>query len=307
MICAHNNLNMPRVTGGREARKPSTLPSTGGAPVFKDKHVEKVVSILGVTPNECASGAPNDTCVPEDIADKVAAAVGVSAPTADEKMIAAMETTGCDTVACTIKKSLPKDVAKSVIQVHLKKEGPRDSTALLSNFDIDETIEQWRREYPDMHHIPYAMIDFATADHGRGLDAADISKAAADGVKSVACVLNTDVSTGPGKHWVCIHCDLASRPCTLEYFNSAGNPTPPQVLDWLEKQKALLREAGIPADVVGVTDVRHQDSRTECGIYVLYYLRSRIVGIPLKHFFGARISDDSMTEFRKLLFRNKSK
>ena len=100
---------------------------------------------------------------------------------------------------------------------------------------------------------------------------------------------------------------------SVEYFNSAGNPPPPPVTRWLEETASRLmtyrashpRKYGDGAVVpVPLTDIRHQDSQTECGNYALYYIRRRLEGAPYSEFRETRIPDVAMLAFRKHIFRS---
>lgn len=59
------------------------------------------------------------------------------------------------------------------------------------------------------------------------------------------------------------------------------------------------------AETLAVTGVCHQRSQTECGPYALYYIRSRLEGVPAEDFANpaARVSDETMEAFRQHLFR----
>lgn len=81
---------------------------------------------------------------------------------------------------------------------------------------------------------------------------------------------------------------------------------------WLEATAARLSafRAAHPrlygagrVEAVPLTDVRHQNSRTECGVYTLYFIRSRLEGRPYSEFRSGRIPDEAMTEFRRHVFR----
>ena len=60
-------------------------------------------------------------------------------------------------------------------------------------------------------------------------------------------------------------------------------------------------QGGVAA--VPVTDLRHQESQTECGVYVLYYIRRRLEGAPYAVFQETPTADDEMMGFRRHLFR----
>lgn len=209
-----------------------------------------------------------------------------------------------------------------------KTEGPRDSTQLLSNFNIDGVLQEWAAEFPEFFNFSFNMMDFETVGGSLArTDVAEILEGRATQnlgkmgglvrrpCRTFACVLNTDVSTGRGKHWVAVFGDCrGDGEWTVEYFNSAGNPPPGPVTRWLESSAARLaeyrarhpRKYGTGAVTpVPLTDVRHQDSQTECGNYALFYIRRRLEGAPLSEFRDTRIPDDAMVEFRKHLFRAK--
>jgi hypothetical protein len=212
------------------------------------------------------------------------------------------------------------------LALRFKTEGPRGSTRLLSNFNIDGVLREWAAATPGFYNYDFNMMDFEIT--GGSLARTDVAgilegRAVQDlgrlggktrrPCRAFACVLNTDISTGHGKHWVAVFGDCrGSGEWTVEYFNSAGNPPPPPVTRWLEAAAARLTDlrarnprvygAGAVTPTT-ITSVRHQDSQTECGCYVLYYIRRRLEGAPLSEFRHTRIPDEAMVEFRKHLFR----
>lgn len=202
-----------------------------------------------------------------------------------------------------------------------KERGPRNSTALLSNFNIDGVLRRWAEEFPRFFCCAFAMMDFAEAGgyelarvslphvrQGRATQQSLQGKPLRRPCDTFACVLNTDVSSGQGKHWVCLLVDMRppAEPWTVEYFNSAGNPPPRAVTRWCETTADELREhRGAAGEVrtLAVTDVAHQKSRTECGLYALFYIRARLEGRPASFFAKEKVPDAAMTEFRKHVFR----
>ena len=132
---------------------------------------------------------------------------------------------------------------------------------------------------------PLARLDLGRVLAGRAPQLlAGGGAPAAGGRSTFACVLNTDVSSGPGKHWVALFGDARAppgEPWTVEYFNSAGNPPPREVLRWTAAAAARLGELRAARGEAGgarrefLTGVRHQRSRTECGLYALFFIRAR--------------------------------
>jgi hypothetical protein len=239
----------------------------------------------------------------------------------------------------------PESLIRRELEHSFKPVGPRHGRALLSNTNIDGVLRRWADEFPDFCPCPFAMADFdtngdafATADPG-GLRLAGEARGAP--CRTFACVHNTDVSSGPGIHWVAVFVDMRPAPdspqdWTVEYFNSAGRPPARPIVRWMERTRARLAAvraqmlanalasasasalASAPAlslasahtpagsaESRAVTGVCHQRSQTECGPYALYYIRSRLEGVPADDFANpaARISDAAMEAFRQHLFR----
>ena len=210
-----------------------------------------------------------------------------------------------------------------------KARGPRSSRALLSNFNIDQTLQRWAAVFPDFYNCSFAMMDFARTreplarvslpDVYLGNESQDLGSAGGRltrPCRTFACVVNTDDSSGGGKHWVELFVDMRGmkdEPWTTEYFNSAGNPPPTAILKWMAQTEDDLRElrssTAAPAGsvmTVPVTDVAHQRTRTECGLYTLFYVRARLEGEPFAYFAEDRVPDEAMVAFREHVFRSTS-
>ena len=203
------------------------------------------------------------------------------------------------------------------LSVYFKTSGPRNDTTLLNNYNIDNTLILWAREFKNFYPCSFSMIDFKTVTNEFGsIDLAQLINENnifyEDPIygkqygpfKTFGCVLNTDVSTGKGKHWVCVFVDCRpTNTWTVEYFNSSGNPPHKDVTEWMETQKNNLLKLNNSVKTIVVTNIVHQKGNTECGMYVLYYIRSRLDGISYSHFKNNRIDDNEVTEFRKHVFR----
>jgi hypothetical protein len=272
-----------------------------------------------------------------------------TAPAVALRQIAAR--VGCDSESCVLRSGefrraalaagVTPSAADRAVVGDFKPAGPRATLDLLSNFDIDSVLRGWARlEFPEFYPCPFAMMDFDkthvefdAVDMGAVLDGTapvDVGGARPDApggaprverrhCSTFGCVLNTDTSRGPGKHWVAAFVDCRAPAATsgewsVEYFNSAGRPPPPSAAAWLERRAGELRKiraarAGAgrapgPVVAVPVTAVDHQQSQTECGLYALHYIRARLEGIPWSAFVdGPTITDEAMTKFRAHVFR----
>lgn len=175
--------------------------------------------------------------------------------------------------------------------------GPKDNTGLLDNFNIDETLDQFAVLYPEFLHINFQMIDFEKMN----TELAKFHPGKMGSKTKMGSVLNTDVSSGYGKHWFCIFFDLNMR--TLEYFNSSGNPPHPLVHKWLVKTLKQLHDIGKPCKLIRAAPYQLQYDNHSCGVYCLAYMYYRLQGKKPNWFAESGINDRDMVEFRKVLFR----
>jgi hypothetical protein len=93
---------------------------------------------------------------------------------------------------------------------------------------------------------------------------------------------------------------------TVEFFNSTGRLYD-ELIEYLSlatNDMKKVAKAGIEPKPVLVCDVQHQKSRSECGPYSMYYIWSRINGVPYEAFNKRRVPDERMYEFRNFLFRD---
>jgi hypothetical protein len=190
---------------------------------------------------------------------------------------------------------------KSQLDERFNPEGPWNSVKWLSNTDIDQVLEKYAEKFPRFKHMHFEMRDFVArgGDLAR-VDWADMAKK----YDYLGCVLNTDLTGGSGEHWTAIFVDFKRG--TVEYFDSAG-VTPPhcEFTDFVVDTAHKLTEAtGRQFRDVLVTKIVHQLDNTECGVYSLYYILSRLHGVKHEAFEYKRVPDDVMVDFRRFLFRN---
>lgn len=227
----------------------------------------------------------------------------------------AKQVTNCDSEACLLKNPqfsqfIGAVQADEVLKDRFKPSGPANSTEWLNNDNIDYVLDQWAKKYPGFINVPFQMIDFDVV--GTELSRVDLVSVYESGSRKLGCIINTDKSTGRGIHWFCIFIDMSdTNKWTLEYFDSAGEYPKSSVHKWLNTQRAKLA-AKYPDKDIQVIDVTRsnqlQKSATECGVFSLWYILSRLNNIPYTYFSQPNAStDDMMYQFRKFLFRHDMK
>ena len=308
--------------------------------IARSDDVAKALAGLTTTTEECAENIdhiPGAPCSSRKMLEAITSFVIEKTAAADaesdaEIVHAAEDALKCTSESCVImhptfqqyvitKHLMPEKTLQLELAQRFKAPGPRDSMALLSNYNIDGTLQRWARVFPEFYPCAFAMMDFdRNGDYFGSTSMSSIFEGRVDtnlgpGFRQVrrkascfGCVVNTDTSSGVGKHWVAVFVDGRQTkfnvPWTIEYFNSAGNPPPRPMVIWMARTRANLESYRQgPVATIPVTDMDHQESQTECGLYALFYIRRRLEEVPYTFFYEQRIPDAAMTTFRQHVFR----
>jgi len=246
-----------------------------------------------------------------------AAVVSAEPPRPSALLRKAAARLGCESEACLLSSDEFIEFAQSVrllpavreqLASRFKTAGPRSSHAWLSDANIDKTLELWRKAFPSFRGLPYAMRDFDSYQHP--LNSIDFVEEVRRGTRTFGCVLNTDVSSGKGKHWTCVFVDCrapegSEAPWTVEFFDSVGRPPWRTLSVWIDATVKRLAAVHSSRGCVEC-NVAHQQHNSECGVYALFYIRARLDGVPIERFTNKAsvISDREIYKFRTHLFRD---
>lgn len=284
--------------------------------------VEAHTTLLSTTTDsECRDGS-NGSCLPARERMQLARAEQ-RASRGDAESATGAGAGACSSESCRVRKFMAD--AGAILDAYFKPAGPRETTELLCNENIDSVLAQWRVEFPAFEPFPFAMIDTTERHTTHPLTAAAspcaranracFPRLLAEGARAFACVLNTDHIGRGGLHWFAVFVDArgtGDAPWTIEYFNSSGRPPHTNVVRWMARARSLLAQAresntaaygAGPVESVRVSRIQHQRSQTECGLYALYYIRCRLDGVEYARFARGAVSDSLMYEFRRHVFR----
>lgn len=269
--------------------------------------------------NDCAFDSDktkDEFCSPYIVINKIKELTNTKGLPDKEAKSQALVKYNCTTEICVLKHpEVRQTIGSSVdtlIEEGFKPEGPRDNTQWFSNTNIDDILAQNQKKYTERHflHIPFQMIDFEDEKVNSELARLDWPAKYKEGYRTFGTVFNTDNSRGRGKHWFAMYgsfedADAAAGTYTLEYFNSAGDKIIPSIREWMERTVAkwLPNFAPTPIIAVNATEIENQKDNHSCGSYSLYYIISRLSGVPYQDFENLKIGDKNMHEFRKYLFR----
>lgn len=314
-----NDFSLEFIDGGSDGGSDGGGSDGGVAPPPRSK--DKIVG--GLIPeriSECAiwvhgaAANPATPCMRESTLKEIAAKLGADA----EKNVlsAVMARTGCATERCVAERAAATiPAAKEDLRDRYKVRGSTGN-ALLSNTQIDAVMRQFGKKFPDFFPYNFNMRDYAsnsfrdgtvhnTPDSLATVRWTDLYTGALFGRKFTrcGCVINSDVYEGPGKHWMALYADAGTN--TVEFFNSSGNAPAPEWINWLVKTRMQMEElSGKKATIVRVTAIRHQRSKSECGVYSLFYIWARLNGVPAEYFTSRPVPDQFMFEFRQHIFND---
>ncbi len=279
----------------------------------------ELTKIIPANISDCSivSTATTPSCLQPGTLQVIAEAIQV---TNDESVLpAARSRLNCPDNKCVVEKMVSRgliDKKTGYMEIaNLKLAGPTDN-ALLNNTNIDHILQQWMIKFPRFFAYNFNMLNYADYSFrdGTTISAPDTLATIpwtqiSEKYNCCACVINSDKYQGGGKHWMALFADWRSTPYTIEFYNSSGNAPAPEWINWMEKTSAFMeidrlekKTSTIPAKVIRVTSKRSQHSKTECGVYSLFYIWARLNGIPVDYFANSTIPDKLMFEFRQHLY-----
>jgi hypothetical protein len=298
----------------------STAGGTANTTVSQKK-VEEIIDKVFNTVSEChfVKGEQDHqaVCSPKPVIEKmkefakVKGRDDISHTSDPKKLVAGMkEMLNCNSESCVLKRKDFVEFAKianleELLNTFFKPEGPATNFGLLSNFNIDDVLDQFEKKFSSRQflHIPFQMRDFEKV--GTQLATVDLAEKLKSKYKTFGVVLNTDWSSGRGIHWFCIFGEHLGNKIVLEYFNSSGKEPLPEVQAWLQKTKHYLtKELKIPVEIHYSTGIVFQNDDHSCGVYCLAYIWLRLEQVSPQWFKADNFNDDMMHKVRKNLFRH---
>lgn len=275
------------------------------------KNPQKIVEQIFNKPSECAfDKQQGPVCAPKHVVksmEEYLKSKGIKVRNHVEAVNKIKDAMNCSSESCVIKNPEFIKFAKlsnvdKILDEFFKPEGPATNFGLLSNFNIDDVLDQFEERFPGFLHIPFQMRDFEKI--GTQLAVVDLAKEFRNGKKSFGVVLNTDWSTGGGIHWYCLFGFYDGKQVQLEYFNSSGKEPLPETQAWLLKTKHYLeKQMKVPVKIHYSTGIVFQNDDHSCGVYCLMYLWLRLEGISADWFNSENFGDKVMHKARKILFR----
>lgn len=178
----------------------------------------------------------------------------------------------------------------------------------LSTDEIEKIEKQYKKIFSDYEYLGTFPIDFDLASEtGECLVSAlcsmKMKDMIANGKTQFGIVFNTDVSTGPGEHWVAVFCDV--RPeleyARMTYFDSYAHRPEREIKVLMKRWKQQCDDLSMHPKPMMLTynKTRHQYKDSECGMYCLYFHYCCLTGISMED----KVPDEVVRGLRGLLFK----
>jgi len=176
----------------------------------------------------------------------------------------------------------------------------------LDSNDIRYVMQQYQEAHPEFIFLGPFPIDFASPDpYEKSEDKTkclieemcelNLDREEIKGKKSIGIIFNLDRHDRDGSHWVAAYIDIVKDKCY--YFDSYGMRPPNQIyrfMQWLTIQEPKMELARNGA--------RFQRSKSECGMFCMYFIVSMLYGMDYQRFCVGRPPDALMFKLRTWMY-----
>lgn len=174
-----------------------------------------------------------------------------------------------------------------------------DFSDLVTDEDIDNIFIQVMKKYPWLYVVTPVFSDMKPFTSSYELSLPALRE---QGKSSVAIVINHDVHTGPGTHWVSVFIDNSNTKkggeTLVYYFDSFGKNPPKTLLGWMRKLNDTMTPMGIKTRFFVNKTVHQADRSTQCGVYAIHFVTSMAEGKSFEEFINSDLSEAAIVKLR---------
>lgn len=161
----------------------------------------------------------------------------------------------------------------------------------LSNEDVEKLENALEDVFANYECLGTFPIDFGSKSRTgeclvSTLCSTDIRALVKKGKTQIGIVFNTDVSTGPGEHWVAVFCDIREdlEYPRMTYFDSYAQKPEKEIRTLMKRWKQQWDKTGVHSKPMQLTynTTRHQYENSECGMYCWYFHYCCLAGVPME-------------------------
>lgn len=181
----------------------------------------------------------------------------------------------------------PRDWVTGISSNYFRPKKDPIAKRMLSTNDINNILEQYAGVIPEFISYGAVPADYCGLEYTSEVCKVSLKRMLAVQKRCAAFVINTDPSNRGGEHWIALWIDIRNeKPPTILFWDSLGNPPPPQVqatMDRLYNEARALYKSGVlersPQKLIPVIpSIPHQKGGVDCGTYCIYIIIYLLTG-----------------------------
>ena len=215
----------------------------------------------------------------------------------------------CKNEVCWMKSNLFKNrftskELKNIFAPAQPTEWKKNPNEWLSSIEISELMKQYEDAYKCFEFIGPTPIDFDEhLAYGKcvweDLCKFNLKDKIDKGINKIGIIFNLDTHDKPGSHWTSMFINFKLK--KIYYFDSYGDDlSPKRVITLANRIQEQSKEFGKEYKFI-INKKRHQYSRSECGMYCLYFIIQLIKDVPFSRF-SKKVNDKYMKRLRNKYF-----
>jgi signal recognition particle subunit SEC65 len=230
----------------------------------------------------------------------------------------------CEKEDCWLEQIHDKNLKEKIDELSFAPDHPskwkKNPDEWLSNYDIEEVLEQYEAKHKEFKFIGPTPIDFDSRPQQKNGKCVweDLCHFSLDNfdpvIRKIGVVFNLDKHNEPGSHWVSLFIDLENQ--FMFYLDSAGDDVPSEVQELINRiqEQWSKKHPDKKMKIYKNHPFEHQQGNTECGMYSLFFiitlLTHRIDSKDystdelIKMFKSKRIPDNYVFDYRKRYFNS---
>lgn len=212
----------------------------------------------------------------------------------------------CTSEICWIGLKIFKDMNKTdyinLTENTFKPKGPQDKTWLDTN-NINQVMKQYENKELKFKFLGAVPRDF---DQLPGIDFSNFNydELIKQGKTKIGIIFNHDKHDQGGSHWVALYFDLENG--DIFYSDSVGYPPKKEIRELMNRINTINEKRNIKSNIK-INKTQHQEKDSECGVYSIAFIIRLLDGENVDDIMENKISDDTMNEFRKVIFNKNQK
>jgi hypothetical protein len=185
-----------------------------------------------------------------------------------------------------------------------------DINTWLTSRDIMSILSQYEKKHSNFVFIGPSPIDFdKIVDNTCIWDELcnfDLTYYMNQGIDKISIVFNTDTHDKPGSHWVAMFINInpTNEKPYIFYFDSNGNEIPKEINTLKNRIIDTYSKSHKPLKYINNFNIEHQKERSECGMYVLYFIIKLLYDTKTNYFIDKHnlITDTYVNQYRNKYF-----